>query len=107
MKDVNVEYGNECFSGLAVVKHSKEVFVNMNKSRMFKDNTDDETEVILSEIYDIADIAVKAANTPIEMPEPVAEPVIEQEDLQDNTEDKQRGIQGTSAGKKIDSKRKR
>lgn len=100
MKDVNIEYGNECFSGLAVTRHSKESFVAQFKSRMFIGVSDEETEAILSEVWDKADKAVKEANQPPKKAIPVIEPAIEQETLNDNTEDKQRGVEGTSAQKK-------
>lgn len=100
MKDVNIEYGSHCFSGAAVVKHSKEVFIEANKSRTFFGVSDEETAAILSEVYDKAVIAIERANKAPEKQIPVQEPVIVQETLNDNTEGKERGVEGTSANKK-------
>lgn len=105
MKDVNIEHGNYCFSGLAVVKHPKEVFIQANKSRTFFGISDEETEAILSEVYDNAVIAIEAANKPAELPQIESEIKVEEPEAQ-QTDGKEKGVTGTSAGKKFNKKQK-
>jgi hypothetical protein len=106
MKDVNIEHGTHCFSGLAVVKHSKERFIELNVSRTFIGVSDEETTDILSDVYDRAVIAVAEANKPPKIEPPVTEPVIDTESIAEPTEGKERGIDGTSASKKPAKKNK-
>lgn len=105
MKDVNVEHGTYCFSGLAVVRHSKEVFIEANKSRTFIGVSDEETELILSEVYDKAVIAVANANKPKELPKVEPMPTVAEPEAE-TTEGKERGVEGTSAQKKPVKKQK-
>ena len=104
MKDVNVEYGTYSFSGLAVTRHSKEVFIEMNKGRTFAGKTDEETEPILSEIYDQAKKKVDEANKSAKKATTIIEPEIVNETIPVQTEGKESGVLGTSAGKKPSTK---